>query len=439
MTSQNKFVPYVRIVVLNYDGGDVTIQCIRSLLSIDYPTDRYEVVLIDNGSVDGLDWRIPREFPTIKYKFSQTNEGFARGCNLGMVELDNIDAVALVNNDAVVEPTFLRVLTERLFSSPKFAGVSPLMLLDVKAIGLNISPLAGQCLKISGLQHAERIVRFEVDGRWSQTPSGALASKPASVWVSTQTFNNSYPTLIELSSKNRAKVLLSNDESAREIFVSTEPSWYDVSDLMKEVAVVNNAGGIITDQWFGGDRGFKQINVGQFDRECEVLSFCGGAVLLKTEFLKQVGAFDPEYFLYYEDTELSLRGRRQGWEFWFTPRTRVIHRHSYSSVENSAFFNFWVDRNRRLTLIRHAPLRMALKVSFSIFPYYLRKILVALWRYLRYRRRVALKRAMRLVREMLSCLKAFPNAYKLRRHYAKTCSFKIEYDDWLEKSSKACG
>jgi hypothetical protein len=38
----------------------------------------------------------------------------------------------------------------------------------------------------------------------------------------------------------------------------------------------------------------------------------------------------------------------------------VYHEHAYSSKAGSAFFTFWVDRNRRLTLVKNAPLGAAL-------------------------------------------------------------------------------
>ena len=44
--------PFVRVVVINFDGGPVTLRCLDALLASDYPSDRLEVVVVDNGSSD---------------------------------------------------------------------------------------------------------------------------------------------------------------------------------------------------------------------------------------------------------------------------------------------------------------------------------------------------------------------------------------------------
>jgi GT2 family glycosyltransferase len=42
-------VPIVRVVVLNFDGGDMTLECLDSLLATDWPSDRLDIVMVDNG------------------------------------------------------------------------------------------------------------------------------------------------------------------------------------------------------------------------------------------------------------------------------------------------------------------------------------------------------------------------------------------------------
>src|SRR3954454_11269184 len=43
-------VPQVRVVVINYNGGDLTMACLRSLLATDWPADRLRVVLVEQAS-----------------------------------------------------------------------------------------------------------------------------------------------------------------------------------------------------------------------------------------------------------------------------------------------------------------------------------------------------------------------------------------------------
>ncbi len=53
-----------------------------------------------------------------------------------------------------------------------------------------------------------------------------------------------------------------------------------------------------------------------------MFAWCGGAVLLRADYLVDVGTFDERFFLYYEDTDLSWRGRHKGWRYQYVPRQR---------------------------------------------------------------------------------------------------------------------
>jgi len=78
-------------------------------------------------------------------------------------------------------------------------------------------------------------------------------------------------------------------------------------------------------------------------------------MLLRREMLVDVGAFDPAFFTYYEDTDLSWRMRLRGWRVIYEPLAVVEHVHSGTSVEWSPLFTFHVDRNRLFMILKNAP------------------------------------------------------------------------------------
>ncbi|MEM7599895.1 MAG: glycosyltransferase [Verrucomicrobiota bacterium] len=51
----------------------------------------------------------------------------------------------------------------------------------------------------------------------------------------------------------------------------------------------------------------------------------GAFTAIRREMLEQIGFFDERYFLYYEETDLCLRARRQGWTIQFLPEAVVHH------------------------------------------------------------------------------------------------------------------
>lgn len=101
------------IVVLTWNELDETRHCLRSLQAAGYALDR--VVLWDNGSTDGTDESIAREFPDILYHRHATNLGVASGRNAAAsLAIDALSAAYLMflDNDTVVTAGFLEALSE---------------------------------------------------------------------------------------------------------------------------------------------------------------------------------------------------------------------------------------------------------------------------------------------------------------------------------------
>ncbi|MCX6113186.1 MAG: glycosyltransferase family 2 protein [Proteobacteria bacterium] len=99
--------PKVVIIILNWNGKDDTIECLESLKHITYPN--YEILLVDNGSTDGSINLIMEKFAKINMLESKKNLGFAEGNNEGIINARKIgfDYILLLNNDTIVDPSFL--------------------------------------------------------------------------------------------------------------------------------------------------------------------------------------------------------------------------------------------------------------------------------------------------------------------------------------------
>jgi hypothetical protein len=108
---------------------------------------------------------------------------------------------------------------------------------------------------------------------------------------------------------------------------------------------------------YAADRGWLEPDRGQYDTAADVFAWCGGAVLLRSDYLIDVGLFDERLFLYYEDLELSWRGRRRGWRYRYVPDSVVRHAHAATAQEGSPLARYFNERNRMLVLARHASLR----------------------------------------------------------------------------------
>ena len=102
--------PKVSIITLTWNSYEVTRDCLLSLQKIDYPA--FEVVLVDNGSVDGSGKKLAHDFPDVKVILNETNLGFTGGNNVGMRDAlaRGTDYLLLLNNDTIVAPNFLTEL-----------------------------------------------------------------------------------------------------------------------------------------------------------------------------------------------------------------------------------------------------------------------------------------------------------------------------------------
>ena len=159
---------------------------------------------------------------------------------------------------------------------------------------------------------------------------------------------------VRWSAERPKDATLSWDGGADTSVVTTVPFDHTVVVDAPTVDVVNNAGSIVFVAGYGADRGFREVDEGQYDTAEDVFAVCGCAVALRTEAGRAAGWFDEDFFLYYEDTDLSWRLRLAGWRLRYEPRAVVRHLHSATSVEWSPTFVFHTTRNRLLMLVKDA-------------------------------------------------------------------------------------
>jgi GT2 family glycosyltransferase len=103
-------LPRVRVIVLNLNGKMHLDPCFTSLAALDYPKEKLEVVLIDNGSADGSADEVRRTHPWVRLVENARNVGFSAGCNQGVALADAPPVVAFLNNDMRVEARWLEEL-----------------------------------------------------------------------------------------------------------------------------------------------------------------------------------------------------------------------------------------------------------------------------------------------------------------------------------------
>lgn len=105
------------IVIVNYNTREQTLACLASVA--EHAPAGTEVVLVDNGSVDGSVAAIRAARPEVIVVEAGGNVGFARGVNLGAAAT-SADLVLLLNPDTVVLPGSLDALVRFAAAHPEY-------------------------------------------------------------------------------------------------------------------------------------------------------------------------------------------------------------------------------------------------------------------------------------------------------------------------------
>jgi GT2 family glycosyltransferase len=103
----------VGIVIVTWNGADISRRCLASVRQLDYPDIR--VCLVDNGSTPPLAPTLSAEFPEIETVTVASNRGYAAGCNAGLrwAKQSQVDYVFLLNDDTTLDPQLIRCLLRR--------------------------------------------------------------------------------------------------------------------------------------------------------------------------------------------------------------------------------------------------------------------------------------------------------------------------------------
>ncbi|MBF0557416.1 MAG: glycosyltransferase family 2 protein [Nitrospirae bacterium] len=89
-----------------------------------------------------------------------------------------------------------------------------------------------------------------------------------------------------------------------------------------------------------------------------VFGACAGAALYRREMIERIGFFDEDFFLIFEDTDISFRALLSGWKCLYVPQAVVSHRvgGSIRTISESAAYH--VVRNDKLVKIKNIPFRV---------------------------------------------------------------------------------
>ncbi len=139
--------PLVSIIILNYNAGELLLNCVDSLKKSTYTN--LEILIIDNISSDNSQKKCKEKFPDIKLIQNNENLGYCGGNNVGINEAKG-KFIVILNPDTIIEPN---CIDELILAYNKFGNA----LYQPKILSLNekdIIQSTGNMLHVFGFGFA---------------------------------------------------------------------------------------------------------------------------------------------------------------------------------------------------------------------------------------------------------------------------------------------
>jgi cellulose synthase/poly-beta-1,6-N-acetylglucosamine synthase-like glycosyltransferase len=118
MTESQKNLPSVSIVVPTRGRPELLRNCLESLISLNYPGERYEIIVVEDGTETGkkVTSEITQRSPLLVSYVRIPHSGAATARNVGLSR-SSMDIVAFIDDDAMAVPEWLTRLVTALLSA----------------------------------------------------------------------------------------------------------------------------------------------------------------------------------------------------------------------------------------------------------------------------------------------------------------------------------
>jgi len=169
---------------------------------------------------------------------------------------------------------------------------------------------------------------------------------------------------------------------------------------------------------------YDNVPASKFLESKEIALACCGAAMFNRELIEKLNGFDEDFFLYYEDVDLSLRARHLGAKIWLVPQAKVFHKGSATVGKKTSSRLYYIERNRFFAKLKNFPLSTLIKyapISFicSVFSFILwtKRGFLGTW-----------------IKSRIDMLKGMPKMLKKRKIiFAESKINTDEFEKWLRK------
>jgi len=130
---------------------------------------------------------------------------------------------------------------------------------------------------------------------------------------------------------------------------------------------IDSSGDFYTTWGLPGPRGRDEPIKNAPDKPGEVFGATGGGAIYRAEIFDDIDMFDEDFFMYYEDVDLSFRAQLAGWKVRFTPKAVAYHKVGASSKKVPGLAVYNTFKNLPLVFIKNVPGKLFWYIGLRFF------------------------------------------------------------------------
>lgn len=285
--------PRVFILILNFNGWRNTLECLESVLRLDYPD--YRIVVIDNGSDDG-------------------SLGKIKDWAAGKILVDS----KFFSGNLLDKPVYWKEYDRKIAEM----GGLPELEAEIEMLPSNRRMIIIQTGANLGYAGGNNVgIKY------------ALACSADYVWL----LNND--TIVD---KESLSAMIKLAESNTKIgLVGPKILFYDKPQIIQSVG-----GWVGINPFHQLRRAFPALDDGSWNYYIEPHLIYGTALLAKCDVFEEIGLLDERYFMYYEDNEFNYRAKTKGWKSAYCWEAKIWHKEAGSaSCWKDPLRDYYLTRN----------------------------------------------------------------------------------------------
>lgn len=282
--------PNVSIIILNWNGWDDTVECLESLYQIDYPN--YNIIIVDNASKDDSLKKI-KEY-----------------CQ-GKIDVKSDFFEYKKKNKPIEIIEITKENSEKLnFNDNDFSNLNSDKLIIIK----------------------------------NDKNHGFAEGNNIGIKFALKQLNPHYILLLNndvVVSSDFMKHLVSTSQKEKDVgIVGPTILFYNEKSRIQSAGVkINWHKGIATSLNRNKPYDFhvKQI--------IDVDSLSGCCLLVRSELFQQIGLFNSDYFLYWEETEFCVRSKKVDYRIIYDSQSKIWHKSGESTKKSRGCYEYFYVRN----------------------------------------------------------------------------------------------